>query len=150
MLSWLARPTIAAKAILFVFCLLCIVLLVELVAVASGKYPHPMLLFDALPMLFFLSAIWSVRRAVILIGEGAALRGLVSNLLARVGTALLLGGLALVFGVPILAHLLTGGGSFARYDVSAITVGVVGVGLLIVSRVVADAEAMRAELDEIL
>lgn len=150
MLSGLARPSVASKAILFVFLLLCLVLAIQLVAVLSGRYPRPMILVDALPMLFFLWAIWSIRRAVVLVGEGAALRGLLSSLLARVGAALLLGGLALVFGVPILARLISGGGSFARYDVSAITVGVVGVGLMIVARLVADAEAMRAELDEIV
>ena len=150
MLNWLARPNLAAEAMLVVFCLLCAVLLIEVVAVASGASRNWLLLAEALPMPFFLAAIWSIRRAVLMVGAGAALRSLVSAMLARVGLALLLGGLAMVVAVPTIVWLTTGKGAVLRYDVAAITVGVVGLGLMILARVVAEAEELQAELDEIL
>jgi hypothetical protein len=148
MLPSLVRPAIASKAILLVFVLLCMVLAIEVIAVATRTYPHPLLLVDALPVPFFLWAIWSIRRAVVLVGQGAALNVLLSRMLERVGVALLLGGLASVFAVPIVRRLLSEAGSYLRYDAAAITLGVLGVGLMILSRVIADAEALRADLDE--
>jgi hypothetical protein len=101
-------------------------------------------------MPFFLAAIWSIRRAVLMVGAGAALRSLLSAMLARVGMALLLGGLAMVVAVPTIIWFTTGNGAVLRYDVAAITVGVVGLGLMILARVIAEAEELQAELDEIL
>jgi len=42
------------------------------------------------------------------------------------------------------------GKSIANYDIGAITVGAVGITLIILARLVRDAERDRAELDEIL
>ena len=149
MREWI-RPRLAAGAILLVFVLLCFVVAVELLAVARGRYPTPALVMRDLAMPFYLWAIWSARRAVLLIGRGEALHAVLSRLLARIGAALFLGGLAAVFGAPLLLMALRRGGALAFYDVAAITVGVVGVTLMIVARLIAEAEAMRAELDEIV
>ncbi|MBX9731420.1 MAG: hypothetical protein K2X59_08835 [Sphingomonas sp.] len=150
MLQWITRPAIASTAILVVFVVLCLVFGIELIGISRSARAPLILLYDVIPMPFFLAAIWSMRRAVILIGRGGAVESLLSALLWRVGVSLFLGGLALVFAAPLLVRLLTGGGSYARYDSSAITVGVVGLALMIVARVVTEAGAMRTELDEIL
>ncbi|MBY0304271.1 MAG: hypothetical protein K2W86_03845 [Sphingomonas sp.] len=150
MLLWITRPAIASKAILVVFVVLCLVFAIELIGIPRSVGTPLILLYDVIPMPFFLAAIWSVRRAVILIGGGGALELLLSALLWRVGASLFLGGLALVFAAPLLVRLFNGSGSYAHYDSSAITVGVVGLALMIVARVVTEAGAMRAELDEIL
>lgn len=150
MLLWITRPAIASKAILFVFVVLCLVFGIELIGISQSGHTQIIMLYDVIPMPFFLAAIWSMRRAVILIGRGGAVESLLSALLWRVGVSLFLGGLALVFAAPQLVRLFTGSGSYARYDSSAITVGVVGLALMIVARVVTEAGAMRTELDEIL
>ena len=53
-------------------------------------------------------------------------------------------------GGPLLARLLNGRGPIAYYDVAAITVGVVGLALVVVAHLLGQAADMRAELDEIV
>lgn len=146
----LIRPRAAAAAILMVLLILCLVFLVPLVAVVSGRTEHVGLLLEMLPLPFYIWAIWAARRAIMLIGSGAALKAVLSRMLARIGLALFIGGLMRVFGVPLAFRVISGSQTIGYYDPAAITVGVVGLTLVIVARLVAEAEAMRAELDEFL
>lgn len=123
---------------------------IEILAVASGRVPSVGQFIWQLPLLFYLWAVWSVRRAVVAIGRGEGHDAAIAQLIGRVGLALFLGGIATVFVAPWLAAWINGRGSFAFYDVSAITVGVVGAALLLVSRLLGQAAAMRRELDEII
>ncbi len=123
---------------------------VEILAVASGRVPSVGQFVWRLPLLFYLWAVWSVRRAVIAIGRGEGHEEALGQLIGRVGLALFLGGIATVFISPWLAAWINGRGSFAFYDVSAITVGVVGAALVLVARLLGQAAAMRRELDEII
>ena len=148
MFAILTRPKVAAAAILLVFVLLLFAFAIGIWAVARGGDGTILLLMTFLPIPFYLWAIWSARRAVLLIGSGGAFRTILSSMLARIGWALLAGGLVRTFVVPWGIRLQFGFGSYGAFDPAAITVGVIGLTLVIVARLVAEAEATRAELDE--
>lgn len=148
MFAILTRPKVAAAAILLVLIILSLVFVGPIIVVAGGRTEHVGLMVEMLPMPFYLWAIWTARRAILLIGEGDALKSIVSRMLSRIGIALFAAGLVRVFGVAMAFRLLNGSGTIAYYDPAAMTVGVVGLTLIIVARLVAEAEAARAELDE--
>ena len=149
MFAILTRPKVAAAAILIVFLLLLFAFAIGMWAVSFGdREGLNLLLMNFLPIPFYLWAIWCARRAILLIGSGGAFRTVLSSMLQRIGWALLAGGLVRTFAVPWGLHLVRGIGSYATFDPAAITVGVIGLTLIIVARLVADAEAIRAELDE--
>ena len=141
---------ILAVLITIVLVVLLFGIAIEIIAVASGRVPSVGQFVWRLPLLFYLWAVWSVRRAVVAIGRGEGHDEAIAQLIGRVGLALFLGGLATVFIAPWLAAWINGRGSFAFYDVSAITVGVVGAALVLVARLLGQAAAMRRELDEII
>lgn len=147
MLHSLLRPKTAAAAVTLVFVLLLAALAIGVIAISKSDDNMPILLsaFASLP--FYLWAIWTARRAILLIGSGQALQSVLSSMLRRIGLALLAGGLADVFGRALGIRLAMGFGSYARFDPAAITIGVIGVTLMIVARLVRDAEELRAELD---
>ena len=132
-----------------VFALLLFAATVELAAVARGRLtPHYLAL--RLPVPFYLWAIWSVRRLILAVGQGRGHDRLLARMLQHTGIALFLGGIAAVFVAPWIARLIWGRGPFAYYDVAAITVGVIGLALVVVAYLLRQASDMRAELDEIV
>lgn len=144
-----ARSKLLRNLVTMVFAVLVLVLAIEAIALVRGRYPpSPWLLVHRLPMLFYLWAIWDCRRAISSIGKGEMFGTVVPRLLARVGLALFLGGIVNVFGAPLLVWLALGRGSLAYYDVAAITLGVVGLTLMLVAQLLAQAASMRRELDE--
>jgi hypothetical protein len=143
-----ARSRLLRNLVTLVFALLMLVLGIEVLALVSGRHPSPWILVYRLPMLFYLWAIWDARRAIASIGKGELFGTVVPRLLTRVGLALFLGGLVNVFGAPLLLWLVSGRGAVAYYDVAAITLGVVGLTLVLVAQLLSQAAAMRQELDE--
>jgi len=139
-------PRLAAAGVTLVFAVLLLVTVIVLASALGGHAPGRALLAALAPLPFFLFALWTARSAILKIAAGQALRTLISPMLGRIGWSLFLGGLAQVFLVPWLRP----GKSIANYDIGAITVGAVGITLVIVARLVRDAERDRAELDEIL
>jgi len=101
-----------------------------------------------LPMCIYVWAIWMVRQALRSIASGAVFGQVVPRLLWRVGAALFAGGLINVFGVTLLTRLIYGRGAYAAFDGAAITLGVIGATLVLVAQLLAQASAMREELDE--
>lgn len=151
MLAFLTRPRVAAAAVLLVFLSLLSAFAIILAALLrGGGHMTETLLMTFLPIPFYLWAIWIARRAILLIGSGGALRTIVSTMLQRIGWALLAGGLVRTFAVPWGYRIVNGSGPVAAFDAAAITIGAIGVTLVIVARLVAEAEAARAELDEFL
>src|SRR3954469_8013514 len=137
-----ARIRVLRNLVTMVFALLVLVLAIEVTALVSGRHPSPWLLVYRLPMLFYLWAIWDSRRAIASIGRGEMFGTAVPRLLTRVGLALFLGGIVNVFGAPLLLWLVSGRGAIAYYDVAAITLGVVGLTLVLVAQLLAQAAAM--------
>lgn len=100
-----------------------------------------------LPMPLYVYAIGATYRALQAISAGVR-AGILGKLLRRVGIALLVGSLLEVFGVALLANLLGAGGPLFTYDLTPITLGILGATLHFVSRLMAEAEEARAELEE--
>lgn len=144
-----ARSRVLAILVGIVFAVLAFVLLVEGAAVGWRGYPA-VVLVQRVSMLFYLGAIWMVRQAFVAIARGALFDHVVPRLLGRVGWALFLGAMANVFFVPAILRTVWLRGSFAHFDPAAITLGVVGLTLVLVARLLVQAAEMRAELDEIV
>lgn len=139
---WLSR------AILAVLLILMAVPIIVAAAILSGRYPHMDLLVRQLPMLFYAWALWSIRMTLANYAAGGTLTARASRSIQEVGVSLFLGGLSSVFAVPLILKGMRGDGSYARFDVAAITLGAVGLALVVIGRLLADAEAARRELDE--
>ena len=101
-----------------------------------------------LPMPFYLFAMGSTWWALRLVGQGARLAPALSSLMRRSGIALFLGGLVEVFGTNIL--LVETGQRSQPINITAIVIGVIGVGLYGLSSLIDDARAARAELEEFI
>lgn len=101
-----------------------------------------------LPMPFYLVAMaaswWSLR----LLAKGAGLAPTLSALMRRTGIALFLGGLVEVFGTNMLRA--AGGALGQPVNITAIVIGVIGVGLYGLAGLIDEARAARAELDEFI
>ncbi|UYY77303.1 DUF2975 domain-containing protein [Sphingomonas sp. R1] len=142
-----ARAHLLMWLVTIPFVLLFAVLAMLVVApIWTGRLSGPMLIFH-LPMCMYVWAIWMVRQALKSIASGAAFGQVVPRLLLRIGSALFAGGLTSVFGVTLLTRLIYGRGAFASFDGAAITLGVVGATLVLLSHLLAQASAMREELD---
>ncbi|WP_260484047.1 DUF2975 domain-containing protein [Sphingomicrobium flavum] len=107
----------------------------------------PYFFASLLPMPLYVFAIGAVWRALLAVSQGGR-TGILGKLLRRVGIALFVGGLLEVFGVALLSQLMGAGGPLFSYDVTAITIGVIGAGLTIIARLLDEADELRKELDE--
>lgn len=146
---WLSRLAI------IIFAVLLVALTIEAAMVARADDPNVGLKFCLsyrLPMLFYLSAIWTMRRAFSRIANGELFDRVLPTSLSRLGQALAGGAVASVFVTPWLLRFLGGfrQGAFAAFDPPAITIGLVGLLLVVLSKLFARAVAMHRELDEIL
>lgn len=105
-----------------------------------------------LSMPFYLSAIWTMHCAFARIAGGELFDRVLPVSLSRLGFALAGGAIASVFLSPWLMRILGGfrRGAFAAFDPPAITIGLVGLLLVVLSSLFARAVAMRRELDDIL
>jgi len=105
-----------------------------------------------LSMLFYLWVIWTMHRAFARIAGGELFDRVLPVSLSRLGFALAGGAVTNVFISPWLARILGGfrRGAFAAFDPPAITIGLVGLLLVVLSGLFARAVAMHRELDEIL
>ncbi|MES2121101.1 MAG: hypothetical protein V4513_11090 [Pseudomonadota bacterium] len=143
------RSRILASLVTLVLVLLLFAVSVELLAMIRGRLtPHYLAL--RLPVPFYLWAIWSVRGLIVAVGEGRGHDRILAPMLQRTGIALFLGGISAVFIAPWISRLIWGRGPIAYYDVAAITVGVIGLALVIVAYLLGQASEMRQELDEIV
>jgi hypothetical protein len=138
-----------AWAVTFVLALLLFALTVELFAMLRGRMDAHYLALR-LPVIFYLWAIWLVRRLIVEIGRGRGHSRMLAPTLQQTGIALFLGGIAAVFVAPWIARVIRGHGPVAYYDVAAITVGVIGLALVVVAYLLGQASEMREELDEIV
>lgn len=141
-------PPQASAGVILVVVVLGLYALTVVASAASGEAAGRVLLVRSLPLPFYLYALVVAARTIRRIGNGEALKGLVSGLLSRIGWALFAGAIVQVFVVPWLSR--TGPGSLAYFDMNAITLGAIGVTLVILARIVRQAEADRAELDSFL
>ena len=105
-----------------------------------------------LPMVFYLSAIWTMHRAFARFAAGELFDQVLPSSLTRLGMALAGGAFTSVLITPLSLRIIGGPrhGAFAAFDPPAITVGLVGLLLVVLADPFSRAGAMRRELDEIL
>lgn len=104
-----------------------------------------------LPAVGYLWALWSAQRALADLAAGQTFQPTVSRAMRHIGCGVLAGALLEVFALTNLTRWLLGGqGSYLYFDLSAIVLGVVGAALVLLARLVDEARALRAELDEIV
>lgn len=124
-----------------------------LVAWQRGQgHPEPWLpeVVRLSPSFFYLFAVWSIGSAMGQLAKGRLIQPTLARALRHVGIALGLGGLLAVFGVTNIGRLLTGHGSWAYFDVAAMTLGMIGGALFLLGRVVDQADRIQSELDEMV
>lgn len=147
-------------ATLVVFALFCLVLGLGLGVLpwrlstdpGGGMATRAMLLaVRLLPGVGYLWALWAVQRALGELASGAMFHPAVARAMRHIGIGVLAGALFNVFAVTNLSRWIGGGhGGYAYFDLSGIVLGVVGAALVLLARVVDQARAMQAELDEIV
>lgn len=104
-----------------------------------------------LPAIGYLWALWAVQRALADLAAGRLFHATVARAMRHIGVGVLVGALLNVFAVTNLARWISGGhGSYLYFDLSSIVLGVVGAALVLLARLVDQARALQAELDEIV
>ena len=103
-----------------------------------------------LPGLGYLWALWAVQRALGDLSAGRLFHPTVARAMRHIGIGVLAGALFNVFAVTNLSRWIAGGqGGYLYFDLSGIVLGVVGAALVLLARLVDQARALQAELDEI-
>ncbi|MFZ5748582.1 MAG: hypothetical protein ACOY45_13130 [Pseudomonadota bacterium] len=137
---WLVTVPLAAL-------LLLTLLLVGNIVWQGGRFAEPVAIYY-LPMAFYIWAIWMVRQALRAVAGGALFDQVVPTLLGRIGIALFAGALFKEFGVPLFSWLAYGRAWFQTFEASGVTLGVVGLSLILFAQLLARASGMRDELEE--
>lgn len=104
------------------------------------------------PLIYLWGLIY-LRSAFARIAAGALFGPAVHRALAALGMAMIVGAALEVAVIPNLLFWTLGpghGGALLRFDVSALSVGAIGAGLVLIARLFAAAAAMSEELDGIL
>lgn len=106
---------------------------------------------QVMPALGYLWALWAVQRALADLAGGRLFHTTVAHAMRQIGIGVLIGALLNVFVVTNLTRMIVGGhGSYLYFDLSGIVLGVVGTALILLARLVDQARALQAELDEIV
>ncbi len=117
----------------------------------NGSREAMLMLVPVLPALGYLWALWAVQRALADLAGGRLFHATVARAMRQIGIGVLVGALLNVFVVTNLTRVLAGGhGSYLYFDLSGIVLGVVGTALILLARLVDQARALQAELDEIV
>jgi hypothetical protein len=107
------------------------------------------LLFAA-PALLHLCALWSVLSALAAIGRGDLFAPTVAKALSCIGMLLMAGAAVSVFLLPLLHKFAAGSHPrLIELDVTNIVLGGLGLSLVLLAKLFANADAMRRELNEI-
>jgi hypothetical protein len=110
-----------------------------------------LLVVRLLPGVGYLWALWAVQRALGELARGSLFQPAVARAMRHIGIGVLAGALFNVFGVTNLSRWISGGsGGYLYFDLSGVVLCVVGAALVLLARLVDQARALQAELDEIL
>ena len=104
----------------------------------------------ASPTACYLYGVWSIGAAMKRIGAGALLQPAIAHALRRVGIALGVGGVISVFVAINLLRLMGLATGWLYFDVPGMTLGMIGGALVLLGRVMDQAAAAQAELDEMI
>ena len=110
-----------------------------------------LLLVHVAPAIAYLWALWAVQRALGDMAAGRMFQATVARALRQIGYGVIAGALLSIFAVTNLSRIIEHGrGGFAYFDLSAMVLAVVGVALIMLSRLVERAERLQRELDEMI
>jgi hypothetical protein len=124
-------------------------------ALAFKGQPHaPHTLFFivwSLPATCYLFGVWSIGQALGEVAKGRLIQAALPSALRRVGISLGVGGVISVFVVSNLMRLVGyAKGGYLHFDVAGMTLGMIGGALFLLGRVMDQALAAQAELDEMI
>ncbi|MNU51913.1 hypothetical protein D3C71_409140 [compost metagenome] len=103
------------------------------------------------PALCYLFGVWSIGSGMGQLARGRLIQPTLASTLRRVGLALGVGGVISVFVVTNLLRLIGHAkGGYLHFDVAGMTLGMIGGALFLLGRVVDQAGAVQAELDEMI
>jgi len=103
------------------------------------------------PAACYLFGVWTIGRTMGDLAKGRLIQAALPSTLRRVGIALGVGGVASVFVVSNLLRLLgQAKGGYFHFDVPGMTLGMIGGALYLLGRVMDQALAAQAELDEMI
>ncbi len=139
LLMWLVTIPFAALAVLAV-------LLVGNVVWQGGQHAGLVAIYY-LPMILYIWAIWMIRTALKTIATGTLFDRALVRLMFHAGLALFCGALFTVFGIPAITALISGRPYLATFEPSPVTLGIVGITLMLFSQLFAQAIAMRDEIE---
>lgn len=107
---------------------------------------------EVLPTLIYLGGVWSARRMFARIGEGELFSDANSRSLADIGSSLMWGAVAAMTVVPQVLAWIDGerGLGGVRIEQEALVLAVIGGGIVLVGRMLAEATRLQSELDEIV
>ena len=106
---------------------------------------------NGLPALGYLWALWSVQRALGDLAAGRTFQPTVVGAIRHIGVGVLSGALMEVFVVINLTRwVMDAPGSYLYFNYATVVLGVVGAAMVMLARLVDQARAVQAELDEIL
>jgi hypothetical protein len=104
-----------------------------------------------MPAACYLAAVWMIGRAMGQLSKGRLIQPTLVVALRNVGLALGVGGVLSVFVVTNLTRIIEGGqGGWLHFDVSGMTLGMIGGALFLLGRVLGQAADVQAELDEMI
>jgi len=104
----------------------------------------------SLPAVCYLFGVWSIGQALGQIAKGRLFQAALPSTLRQVGISLAAGGAISVFLVGNLMRLIGVQGSHPNFDVPGMTLGMIGGALFLLGRVMDQALAAQAELDEMI
>jgi len=103
------------------------------------------------PAACYLFGVWTIGRTLGDLAKGRLIQAALPSTLRRVGVALGVGGVASVFVISNLLRLLgQAKGGYVHIDVPGMTLGMIGGALYLLGRVMDQALAAQAELDEMI
>jgi Protein of unknown function (DUF2975) len=138
-LMWLVTIPFGALSILAA-------LLIGNVVLQGGRYFDTVALWY-LPMALYMLAIWMVRQALKAIADGDLFGEVVPSLLYRVGSLVFAGAIFNEFGRPLITMMIYGHPWIRTFEASGVTLGVLGLTLALIARLLKSAVDMRDELD---
>lgn len=138
-LMWLVTIPLGALTILAI-------LLIGNIVVQGGRYADTVALWY-LPMALYMLAIWMVRQALKAIADGKLFGEVVPSLLYRVGLLVFAGAIFNEAGRPLITMMTYGRPWIQTFEASGVTLGVLGLTLALVARLLKSAVDMRDELD---
>jgi hypothetical protein len=118
-------------------------------ALAPARGLPPALAFTAvlwMPVPFYLYALWAIRGAFRGFAAGGTFGPAIAAGCTRAGFALAIGGTLSAVGVPNVMRVLHGQGSVLVFDVAYLAVGVVGLAMILLGRLLSRAAAIEDEL----